>query len=370
MLRQAGTGPVQRVEARLAPEQGRTSIVYILELEYAEPSPAAPSRMIAKFASPQNYMVNALKATQAFQREVYFYQHSGLAVGLPVPRCYFAAYDPQTTLFLLLLEFIEHVHHIDVAKGSVDEVRMALSELAHLHARWWGNTQALIDLPLELGPDSLAEHTEKIARALLKFPDEAKGIIGPDALALLQGWCDKGQALAKLSHEGPLTLSHGSFHRQQILFPDGAGGRFCMLDWQSASRDLGAVDVARLLVSGLTPGQRHAHEASLVTLYHQALVAAGVTDYSLAQLWAHYRLGVSRVLMLHAKIFGMFNAQILMERMGNPDEPLGMWQQLFGWATQAAIEHGVLELMASLPFNEPTPAADNAPSTPTTAAQT
>jgi hypothetical protein len=74
------------------------------------------------------------------------------------------------------------------------------------------------------------------------------------------------------------------------------------IDWQTAVRGRGPIDVANLFVSSLHPGDRQAAERELLPRYRDLLVQAGVRGYSWEDCWLDYRLAVlnqfSQVVML------------------------------------------------------------------------
>jgi len=64
-----------------------------------------------------------------------------------------------------------------------------------------------------------------------------------------------------------------------------------MVDFQLAAQGRGALDVSRFFGSSLTTGVRRAHEHELLRVYHDVLMAQGVTGYSFEALRTDYRFG-------------------------------------------------------------------------------
>src|SRR5213076_3051859 len=64
-----------------------------LDLDYSGASQTAPPSLVAKLRStdPGSRMIGV--AFGLYEREVRFYKELAEQAGLPVPRCYFAAYD-------------------------------------------------------------------------------------------------------------------------------------------------------------------------------------------------------------------------------------------------------------------------------------
>jgi aminoglycoside phosphotransferase (APT) family kinase protein len=92
-------------------------------------------------------------------------------------------------------------------------------------------------------------------------------------------------------HAAPWTVSHQDYRLDNMMF-DARGGALplAVLDWQTFVPGPGALDVSYFNGAGLLPDDRRHHEESLARLYHEALQAQGVSDYSWAQCWHDYRL--------------------------------------------------------------------------------
>nr|BAP05581.1 CalQ [uncultured Candidatus Entotheonella sp.] len=332
-------------------DQGRTSAVYLLTLTYDQLT-EMPTKLVLKFAMDQDFVKDALQDQNVFEREVTFYRRFGDGAGIPVPRCYAAAYDAEKNACVLLLEYIENAHQPDLFHGSVAEVDIAVEHLAPFHARWWQRQEELAGIPCEY--DRPDQHVQNVTRALEKIPEEHRDDVGRTVIEVLELWLKHRSQIVVHCARGPLTLCHGSFHRQQLLCPTAENDPFRVIDWQSATIDCGPIDLARLLVTGLLPAARRAHETRLVERYHALLVENGVADYPLEQVWQHYRLGIVRVLVLHIQVFAHFNVKLMLEHWGRVAEEQSLWKVLFQWPEQALMEHAVPELLRQIARETPT----------------
>jgi aminoglycoside phosphotransferase (APT) family kinase protein len=95
-----------------------------------------------------------------------------------------------------------------------------------------------------------------------------------------------------------LTLTHGDAHARNFLFPRSGQGPTFLIDWQLWHADVGARELAALIVFNWEPGRRAEVEQRLLQHYHARLHELGVADYSFAELMADYRRGVVRNLTL------------------------------------------------------------------------
>ena len=103
---------------------------------------------------------------------------------------------------------------------------------------------------------------------------------------------DRVGHLLDLISEPPITVMHGDFKLDNLVFPNGGAEGFAVLDWQIASRGRGAFDLGYFFCTSLAPAERAAHEERLIGIYLDALADAGVRRYGLDQCMRDYRLGV------------------------------------------------------------------------------
>lgn len=342
--------PITAFQADKLAEQGRTSVVYLLTLTYAGAT-TRPAKVVAKFSAGEQYVKKALQTQNVFEREVLFYRHFGNRAGIPVPHCYAAEYDPEENACVLLLEFIENARQPDLFHGTVAEVALAVEHLAPFHARWWRSREVPPGIPCAYDRPDL--HLADVTKALAKIPPEYRDHVGQTVIEVLELWVQHHQQIAAYGRARPLTLCHGSFHRQQLLYPGAENDPFRVIDWQSVGLDSGPVDLARLIVTGLLPEKREAHEALLVARYHALLCEHGVTDTSPAQVWDLYRLGIVRILVLHIQVFAHFSVKLMIEHWSKVAEERSLWKILFQWPQQALLAHRVPELLRRLAASSP-----------------
>jgi hypothetical protein len=190
------------------------------------------------------------------ETEVRFYRETRAGVDVEAPYCHALGFDPLSGRFLLVLEDL-------AARGArfadtltpltVDEAATALDTLRGVHAApppHWARTNAA-DPMLPLIARSLSFLVKKV-------PYRA-----PSAEWLLQRYGDLALALEL----GSPTLLHGDPHPGNLYLVDGQVG---LLDWQCVRRGNPLRDVMYLLVLGLTPEDRAAHERALLTHYGSA----------------------------------------------------------------------------------------------------
>lgn len=262
-----------------------------LRLTYDHAGDGAPAAMFAKLSASDAAVLARLKAFGLYETEAGFYRDLSAEAPLRVPRAYAALYDAESGATLVLLEDIGHLRFGDnVAGASIDDARAALTSLARLQAHYW-NSSRLSQCVWLRTPVQDRVSLAPMLRALgpvweQRWAATATPVATATARALLaryEAWFDTHLA-------GPRTLSHGDFRPDNMAFtPEGA---MLLFDWQTSRFDAPSRDVAYYLAFALPVELRRQHEAALLALYHQALVDAGVHDYTFDDVRANHRRSV------------------------------------------------------------------------------
>jgi aminoglycoside phosphotransferase (APT) family kinase protein len=280
-------GRVRAAEVEpLGIDRGLTGRVARVRLSYEGAAEGAPASLVAKFAAAPGATRSLAERFDLYQREAEFYRHLASRCPTPAPRLYFASKPGEP--FALLLEDLEHAREIDLLTGcSLDQAANVVSMLAETHARFWNdpalaahswlpspNHQVIIDLIAESSVDSWRRFRADFGTHM------------PDALVRLGNRTARDRSVLDRLSDGPWTLVHGDMRAHNIMFDPSAPGKpLAVIDWQTAMRARGPVDVASLFVSSVTPGDRRIAEAELLPAYHAALVARGVDGYAYDECW-------------------------------------------------------------------------------------
>lgn len=334
------------------PLQGLTCSVHVLTLSYDRPSARAPQKLILKISTDNPAARQALAANRGYQREVSFYSNIGSDAGIPVPACYAARYNAEDDSCVLLLDYIDNTCQKDVFSGVPEDVDLAVEHLAALHAGWWGRERELESrgIVYAQAPFLLDIYLEKLTAALGCLSGRYRTDAGPTLMSLLDLWLPNARLFADHFRKGPLTLCHGDFHRNQILFPVAGRNPFCVIDWQLVTIDSGATDLAHILVTGLFPDQRRARERELVEKYYALLLQHGVIDCSIDRIREQYALGVVKLALFYLTTFAMGDVQPIVDWWAADEKHKGVsfWDMLCGWPSRALEEHGALELLEGI----------------------
>lgn len=90
-----------------------------------------------------------------------------------------------------------------------------------------------------------------------------------------------------MDRPGPGSFVHGDFRLDNMLF--GGPIPLVVVDWQTINIRNPIADIAYFLGAGLLPDLRCSNETQLLRVYHEALLAHGVTNFSFATCFLDYR---------------------------------------------------------------------------------
>jgi hypothetical protein len=248
-----------------------------------------PSSVVIKFAAADATSRATGAALRSYEIEVRFYQEVARTVGIRTPACHYAAVEPDTGWFTLVLEDLAPAVQGDQMAGcSLDHAALALEELTKLHAPRWGDDE-LTKLDWLHRADQAAG-TSMIVQALFaSFVERYQDRVEPPHMELSE------RVIASLPHlmaqrSGPLTVTHGDYRLDNMLFGTEAGGPpLAVVDWQTCTTGPALTDASYFVGAGLQIEDRRTHEEALIREYHRGLRAAGVDGYDWKTCWDDYR---------------------------------------------------------------------------------
>ena len=226
----------------------------------------------------------------AYQKEVGFYTDIAAATDVRVPRCWFGAISSDYTVFTLVLDDLAPAVPGDQIAGcSETEASAALENLARLHAaRWCDPELSSLEWLTVGGLDNTEVLGPLVVDALPTFLDRIGYLIGPVDAATLERSAHAIAAWSTTRTER-FGLLHADYRLDNLMFSP--SGEVTALDWQTLSIAPPLRDVAYFVETGLDVELRRACERQLVEGYRSQLVARGVRDYSVDDVWIDYRLG-------------------------------------------------------------------------------
>ncbi len=225
---------------------------------------------------------------------------------------------------LLLLEDVAPARQGDAIVGATPEEALGVVEaIASFHARFWGRDgEAAVAWLPRWGRDvaGVAGRTrDNVPRFVARFESRLSRAVLAAVERLPQTLLEAHAVHA----EAPATLLHGDLHLDNVLFR--GDGSPVVIDWATASRGPGAVDLVRFLVEGLTLASRRALEPSLRRHYVESLRKRGI-HYDASHLDAHI------VAALHTLLAGA----VRFKDDGGPNVPARLGPIIDNLVTNAA----------------------------------
>ncbi|WP_396451400.1 phosphotransferase [Actinomadura sp.] len=289
---------------------GRVSDSLRLHLTYADET-SLPPTMVAKVPAADPSSRAAARAIRTYEVEASFYSEIAHYLDAGIPTCYFSAYDRERDEYAVLLADLAPARPGDQLAGiAPEDAAAAIAEMAALHAAGW-DAPDLAALPWlnRHDADSAAFTAALVTDLYTGFKDRYAADLAPEVIALIEDFLPSIAAYLT-AREGPLTLVHGDFRADNLLF---GGPRAAVLDWQTVIYGPGLADLSYFLGSSLPVEVRRAHEKDLVERYHTALTARGV-PLSWDDCWTAYRLHT-----FHGIVMAI-GASMLVERTPRGDE--------------------------------------------------
>ena len=259
---------------------------------------ANPQTIIAKFPSPSADNRAVASTYSMYEREVRFYDGIASQVKMRTPACYYAAFDPDSENFVLLMEDVGHLRIGDQVAGcTLAEAKAVLSAVAGLHASTWGAQQ----FPNLISHNNPAQRDGMIGGFQVGWP--VVNAQFPElipASAAVAGEAMPG-AVGRLLDEmtvDPVCLSHTDVRLDNIFFD---GDDVLFVDWQSICTSCPEQDVAYFITQSVAPEVRA--QEDLLAFYHRQLVSQGI-DYDYDFCRERYRVASLYLLCFAVVIAG------------------------------------------------------------------
>jgi hypothetical protein len=266
---------------------GQMSESHRVSLAWDERAPAGPASVVIKVAAADQTSRSTGVGLGIYEREIRFYREVAPRVGGPVAACHFAAYDPQEGWFTLVLEdAAPAVQGDQIAGCTVEEARLAMRELARIHAPVWNDQQ--------LGAADWLNQPPVVDEAIVGqlvggFLERYEARLAPEHRAVVERFVTRLDAWLA-DRRRPFSIAHGDYRLDNLLFGEPGGPKpLTVVDWQTVSWGPPLLDTSYFLGAGLAVGDRRAHEEALVREYHDSLLALGVEDFPWHVCWEEYR---------------------------------------------------------------------------------
>jgi hypothetical protein len=263
-------------------------------LQYDRNDGCAPSSLIAKFPATTETARGIGVAFRFYENEIRVYDEVAPHVPLRMPRRYYGDMRLDTSEFILLIEDMAPASiGNQIAGCSAEDAKAIVPQLAAFHARFWESPLLEQFSWMPYYNDPCHHHAQASYRqawpAFQKFVGERLPVPVREAGERL---ADGALHLMDLLSEPPITVMHGDFRLDNLVFPNDSAESIGVLDWQITSRGRGAFDLAYFMCTSMSPEDRAAHEESLISDYVRHLEVGGVRGYGIEQCMRDYRNAV------------------------------------------------------------------------------
>jgi thiamine kinase-like enzyme len=263
-----------------------------VEVDRSQASTGDSARVILKYSSsePDRGPASLIVKISRLENEPAFYRH--IAPTLPnayIVPAYASDFCRHDSIGYLILEDLSKTHRRlpTQRRPTADEMLVAVSTLAELHATWWdhpdlhGNIGAVAaDIPgllFAVASDNFAS-----------FVDEASNDLVATHRSVLESVLSR-QLTERLKRKRHRSIVHGDAHFWNILFPrDPQQHCAVWIDWAVWHVNLAVTDLSYLCI--VTPCDwRRQHEEALLRHYLDTLHRRGI-EYSWQEMWMDYRI--------------------------------------------------------------------------------
>jgi hypothetical protein len=251
----------------------------------------APASVVCKLPSSDARSRETGRAMRTYEVEVSFYRELAGTVRIRTPACHFAALDPETHEFLLVLEDLAPARQGDQLAGCTPtEAGLAMDELANLHApRWADRAAAALPWLNRNSTASLREGTGVLPALLPGFLDRYADRLAPEHVRMAEAFVPRLADWFDGRRE-PFAVQHGDYRLDNMLFgTEEDDPSLAVVDWQTTAWGPPLADAAYFLGAGLLTEERRRSEAELLRRYWDGLRAGGVQDFSWERCWTEYR---------------------------------------------------------------------------------
>jgi len=287
-----------------------------LTVAYGPAATEGPRTMIAKVPTQVPEARALFVAAGIYAAEGSFYRDLASMVPIRTPRCYFNGMDVQSGDFVLLLEDLAPARVGDQIRSCTRaEAEMIVHQLARLHARFWADPQLDALAWLASLRDARKDLTPLYPFIWPLTKERVGDLLTPKVVDIAASLAQHLPRVAKLLATPPMTLTHGDYRLDNMLFEVGEPpGEFAVIDWQAVAGMRGVADLAYFMTGSLTTEDRRAWGDDLVAFYMARLEDGGVRGYSMAECRRDFALALLQ--QLSVSVLLMSGADLSVEGRG------------------------------------------------------
>jgi aminoglycoside phosphotransferase (APT) family kinase protein len=284
-----GERVVDVTQSVLGEGTGMMAEIAKLELTYEGGSGASPNYIVAKFSSqnPTNREVALLY--NLYERETRYCTELDPLTEACTPDIYYTGLEGENFV-ILMQDLTDYEVGSQVVGATLVQTELAIDELAKLHASFWEGVSKFTWVP-GIAHSYHADNMLNLATMGWDTMVETFGDFIPDHIRQhKEKFLQAIPALQNERFKGPITLSHGDFRMENLLYgvkPD--HHPVAIIDWQGPLQARGMFDVALFLGQSTKTEVRQQSERELLKRYVEGLSSRGVPDVNVNDTWEDYR---------------------------------------------------------------------------------
>ena len=252
-----------------------------------------PRSLVGKFTSDDPTSRETSKAMNTYVTETAFYKHIAPKVSIRVPRCYYADIDEEGLEHLILMEDMAPGKQGDQIGGcSPEVVREAVMQLVGLQVPTWQD-KSWYDLLGRVEDGPFADMKGLYNRTMPGFVERYESAMDSRHIEFIKAIGAAGDCPMFNYDTEYSSLEHYDYRLDNVLINEGTSPPIVTaVDWQSIRVGKPLNDVAYFMGSAVEPEVRREIEQDILRDYHAALVAGGVSDFSMDDCFREYRKGI------------------------------------------------------------------------------
>jgi hypothetical protein len=282
----------------LGADVSRASSLAKITVEYDGLADGLPDSMFVKFVSRIPGNREFFTVLGHFRREIELYKNLGDAIPMNMPKLYFGLAADDSDVAVIILEEIKAISKaplpLEQQPLTAGEAKLALREVSKMHAKWWEDrTIYEHEWLLRFDDDRRMSMYQSHNESWAKLRNVLEPALSPAEVRICSGLSSYLPTLIPELRRMPLTLRHGDFHFQNMLWDElGEPGTVWAIDWQAPGIGPAILDVSWFLGLGVAKADLPFIRQTYLPEYHAALVSSGVTDYEYSQFLSDYSHGL------------------------------------------------------------------------------
>jgi len=232
------------------------------------------------------------KGLNFYKNEVNFYLHLAEQTPIPIPRALYAAVDPATQDFLLVLEDLGDAATGDQLVGCTrDQLDVAFRRAAELHGTFWGRATEFDFLHYQIDMRTILFRRDAIFRpgvapCMSNFTEHFTG----NRADVVRKIADQYIDLFLNALGGEPTIVHGDYRTDNMFWVEKDGKPdIIAFDWQNTMGGNGTHDIAYFCSQSADPQLHGEAQMAALRLYHDTLLDHGVSNFSFDECLERYR---------------------------------------------------------------------------------